>query len=139
VVLLIPRAEIEQDGVEAIRARAEQVSGVPVRIEVNDLLESNMSVVGGDRVEGGAGGGRHRCTTGFVVTNGEQNAIVTAAHCPDQLTYDDNDGTTVQLPMIGSWGAAYRDVQINGSAASPEPLFYANRGAGSLRRLQSWR
>jgi hypothetical protein len=100
-----------------------------------------MSVDGGGRVEGvnTLTKGRNRCTTGFVVTNGEQNAITTAAHCPDQLTYDDNDGSSVQLPMIGSWGAAFRDVQINGTAASPEPLFYANRGAGSLRRLETWR
>ena len=42
-------------------------------------------------------------------------AITTAAHCPDELTYVDRDGSTVTLPMIGSWGAAYRDVQINGS------------------------
>jgi hypothetical protein len=75
-----------------------------------------------------------------VVTNGEVNAITTAAHCPDQLTYIDPDGNSSPvLPMIGSWGLGYRDVQINGSSDSPDPLFYANRGAGSLRAVGTWR
>jgi streptogrisin C len=141
VVLLVTPEDAKRFGVEAIRYRAEQVSGVPVRIVVNELNESNMSVVGGGRVEGLNLQTRRRnlCTTAFVVTNGETNAITTAAHCPDDLTYVDRDGTTVDLPMIGSWGAAYRDVQINGSPNSPEPLFYSNRGAGTLRRLVSWR
>jgi len=141
VVLLVTRADADRYGLDAIRVRAEQVSGVPVRVIVNALNESNMSVDGGGRVEGVnlATNQRNLCTTAFVITNGETNAITTAAHCPDELTYVDPDGTKVTLPMIGSWGAAYRDVQINGSPSSPEPLFYSNRGAGSLRRLVSWR
>ena len=70
------------------------------------------------------------------MTNGETNAITTAAHCPDELTYVDRDGSNVTLPMIGSWGAAYQDVQINGSPNSPDPFFYSNRGAGPLRRAR---
>jgi streptogrisin C len=141
VVLLVTRADSDRYGVSAIRARAEQVSGVPVRIAINELNESNMSVDGGGRVEGLnlETKLRNLCTTAFVVTNGETNAITTAAHCPDNLSYVDRDGTTVALPMIGSWGAAYRDVQLNGSPNSPEPLFYSNRGVGTLRRLVSWR
>jgi hypothetical protein len=142
VVLLVASADVQRYGAEAIRQRAEQVSGVPVRIVINALNESNMSVVGGGRVEGSsssATGRRSLCTTGFVVTNGEMNAITTAAHCPDELTYSEPDGTAVTLPMIGSWGAAYQDVQLNGSPGSPDPLFYSNRGAGTLRRVVSWR
>jgi hypothetical protein len=141
VVLLVTRADAGKLGIDAIRARAEQVSGVPVRVIINELNESNMSVDGGGRVEGLnlLTNRRNLCTTAFVVTNGETNAITTAAHCPDELTYIDRDGSTIVLPMIGSWGAAYRDVQINGSPDSPEPLFYSNRGAGTLRRLVSWR
>lgn len=142
VVLLVTPEDAKRFGVDVIRARAEQVSGVPVRIVVNELIESNMSVVGGGRVEGlnVQTDRRNRCTSGFVVTNGEINAITTAAHCPDQLTYIDRDGnSSPTLPMIGSWGLGYRDVQINGSADSPDPLFYANRGAGSLRQVQTWR
>lgn len=141
VVLLVTSSDAQRYGLEAIRARAEQISGVPVRVALNELIEQNMSVDGGGRVEGlnTATGRRNRCTTAFVVTNGEQNAITTAAHCPDQLTYEDRDSTTVSLPLIGSWGAAYQDVQINGSPDSPGPFFYADRGAGSLRRLVTWR
>jgi streptogrisin C len=141
VVLLVSPEDAARYGIDAIRARAEQVSGVAVRVVVNKLDEQNMAVDGGGRVEGASSisGRRQRCTTGFVVTNGEINAITTAAHCPDNLTYIDNDGNRTELPMIGSWGAAYRDVQINGSPDSPEARFYANRGAGSLRRLITWR
>jgi hypothetical protein len=141
VVLLVTPADARRHGIDAIRDRAEQVSGVAVRVVINNLDESNLAVEGGERVEGisSVTGRRSRCTTGFVVTNGEQNAIITAAHCPDQLSYVGADGATLTLPLIGSWGAAYRDVQINGSPDSPDPLFYANRSAGSLRRLESWR
>lgn len=141
VVLLVTPQDAKRFGVDAIQARAQIVSGVPVRVIVNDLNESNMSVDGGGRVEG-LNLQTHRrnlCTTAFVVTNGETDAISTAAHCPDDLTYVDRDGSTVSLPMIGSWGAAYRDVQLNGSANSTDPFFYSNRGAGTLRRVVSWR
>jgi hypothetical protein len=141
IVLLVTPEDATRFGTDKIRARAEQVGGVPVRVVVNELNESNMSVIGGGRVEGVnlQTGRRNLCTTAFVVTNGETNAISTAAHCPDELTYIDRDGSSVTLPMIGSWGAAYRDVQLNGSPNSDQPLFYSNRGAGTLRQLVSWR
>ena len=141
VVLLVTSADADRYGIDAIRARAERVSGVPVRVAVNELIEQNMSVDGGGRVEGinSITGRRNVCTTAFVVTNGEATAITTAAHCPDELTYQDLDGSSATLPMIGSWGAGYQDVQINGSPNSPDPLFFSNRGAGTLRRLISWR
>lgn len=143
VVLLVTSADVQRYGLDAIRAKAEQVGGVPVRVVINELNESNMAieVYGGGRVEGlnTLTHRRNRCTTAFVITNGETNAITTAAHCPDDLDYEDLDGSSVSLPLIGSWGAAYRDVQINGSANSTKPVFYSNRGAGTLRRLVSWR
>jgi streptogrisin C len=141
VVLLVTSADAGRYGLDGIRARAEQLSGVPVRVVVNELHEQNMTVDGGGRVEGlnAQTNRRNLCTTAFVVTNGETTAITTAAHCPDELTYVNRDGTKAMLPMIGSWGAAYQDVQINGSADSPEPLFYADRGADSLRQVATWR
>lgn len=141
VVLLITNTDAERYGRDAIRTLAEKVSGVAVRVAINDLIEQNMSVDGGGRVEGvnTLTGLRNRCTTAFIVTNGEQNAIATAAHCPDDLTYIGRDGTTTNLPLIGSWGAGYQDVQINGSPDSGQPLFYADRGMDSLRKLVSWR
>ena len=142
VVLLVTPSDAIRVGVDSIRKRAEQLGGVPVRVVVNELIESNMGIDGGEAVVGTNMLTRRdgRCTTGFVVTNGEINAIATAAHCPDQLSYiDPDDNSSVSLPMIGSWGLGYQDVQINGSPNSPDPLFYANRGAGSLRRVESWR
>jgi hypothetical protein len=141
IVLLIPNSEAQEYGVEAIRDRAEQISGVPVRIVINDLLESNMTVDGGGRVAGisAVTGRSNICTTGFVVTDDTRSAIATAAHCPDALTYYDVDGSTAPLEFAGQWGAGYQDVQVNLSEQASEPLFYANRGAGSLRRLATWR
>ncbi|HZC37347.1 MAG TPA: hypothetical protein VE221_01590 [Sphingomicrobium sp.] len=141
VVLLVRNADARKYGVDSIRARAEQLSGVPVRVVINDLLEQNLAVVGGVNVVGinPADGHRYRCTAGFVVTDGTRSGIATAAHCPDELTYDDPDGTPVPLTFVGGWGLAYQDVQINAAPAPAEPLFYANHGAGSLRRLASWR
>src|SRR3954447_22326284 len=141
VILLVTPADAKQFGIDPIRTRAEQVGGVPVRVVVNELRESNMGVDGGGRVEGisSATGRRSLCTSAFSVTDGEIGAVTTAAHCPDQLTYIDRDGSTVELPMIGSWGLGYQDVQLNGSPVALQPLFYSNRGAGTLRRVTTWR
>ena len=141
VVLLVTSADADRFGVDAIRARAEQLSGVPVRIVVNELIEQNMSVDGGGRVEGigTVSGRRNRCTTAFVVTDGTRNGIATAAHCPDELTYYDRDGGTTALPFVEQYGLAYQDVQINLSGEAGAPLFYADRGADSLRQVNTWR
>jgi streptogrisin C len=141
VVLLVTGSDAQKFGLDAIRARAEQVGGVPVRVIVNELRESNLGVDGGGRLEGISviTGRRNVCTSGFAVINDEANAMTTAAHCPDELTYVDRDGTATVLPMIGSWGLGYQDVQLNGSPLPLAPLFYSNRGAGTLRRLVSWR
>jgi hypothetical protein len=139
VVLLVTSADAQRYGLDSIRARAAQLSGVPVRVVVNDLLESNMAVVGGGHVDGLTNGKRFRCTSGFVVTDGSRTGIITAAHCPDELTYRDPDDGETALPFAGGWGLGYQDVQVNFSPEANEPLFYANAGALSLRRLASWR
>jgi hypothetical protein len=141
IVLLIPNSDAQKYGLEAIRARAQQVSGVPVRVVINDLIEQNMTVDGGGRVGGinAVTGRSNLCTTAFVVTDGARNGVATAAHCPDELTYYYTDGSTAPLAFAGQWGAGYQDVQVNLSQEASAPLFYANRGAGSLRRLTSWR
>lgn len=141
VVLLVTSDDARRLGLEAIRRRAEQVGGVPVRVVVNELNESNMSVDGGGRVEGisSVTGRRNLCTTGFVVTDGVRAGITTAAHCPDELTYIDRDDSSSSLSFLGQWGLGYQDVQVNLSPDASEPLFYSNRGAGTLRRLVSWR
>ena len=141
VVLLVRSADAEKFGVAAIRARAEQVGGVPVRVEINDLRESNMDVGGGGLVDGvnPVDGRRYRCTTGFVVTEGTRDAIATAAHCPDDLIYRDAEGDAIPLPFAEQFGVGYQDVQINLSPGAEPPLFYSDRKAGSLRKLSSWR
>lgn len=141
VVLLVTAADAQRFGADAMKNRAEQVSGVPVRIVINDLIEQNMSVDGGGRVEGisSVTGRRNLCTTGFVVTDGTRTGIATAAHCPDELTYYDQDGTTIGLPFDSQDGLAYRDVQINVAPRADQPFFYADRGADSLRRVTTWR
>ncbi len=141
VVLLVTGADAQRFGLAAIRDRAEQVSGVPVRVAVNELIESNLAVDGGGRVEGlnPISGRRALCTAGFVVTDGTRTGIATAAHCPDELSYIDRDGSSVALPFIVQSGLGYQDVQINLAPDAPEPYFYSNRGAGTLRRLVSWR
>lgn len=139
VVLLVRNADVQRLGLEAIRARAEQVGGVPVRVVINDLVESNMAVVGGGRVEGLTDGHRQRCTTGFVVTDGARDGIATAAHCPDELLYRDAAHDNVPLAFAGQWGLGYQDVQINVSPEATYPYFYADRDSGSLRAVASWR
>jgi streptogrisin C len=141
VVLLVTNADAQRFGVDTIRARAEQLGGVPVRVVANDLLEQNLNVDGGGRVEGisSVTGRRNACTTGFVVTDGAQTGIMTAAHCPDELTYLDRDGSALPLSFVGQWGLGYQDVQVNLSSEATQPLFYSNRGAGTLRRVETWR
>jgi hypothetical protein len=141
VVLLVTSADAQRYGTEAIRARAEQLGGVPVRVVFNQLIEQNMRVDGGGRVEGvnSVTGRRNVCTSGFVVTDGTRTGIATAAHCPDELIYLDPDGASVTLPFESQWGLGYQDVQINLSPEAGEPFFYADRGADSRRRLTTWR
>ena len=139
VVLLVTTTDAGRFGLDTIRARAEQVGGVPVRIVVNDLIESNMEVAGGGLIRGNAQGVRFRCTSGFVVTDGERTGIATAAHCPDELSYEQPDGGETPLPFAGQWGLGYQDVQVNLSPEADQPLFFANRGAGAVRRLDTWR
>ena len=141
VVLLVTSEDAERYGIDVIRQRAEQLGGVPVRVLVNPLIEQNMAIAGGGRIEGvnHLTGRRNVCTSGFVVTDGGETGIATAAHCPDELSSIDPDGTTVVLPFAVQSGLGYQDVQVNLSPESNAPLFYADRGADSLRRLTTWR
>ncbi|MEO5773090.1 MAG: hypothetical protein ABIQ32_03095 [Sphingomicrobium sp.] len=141
LVLLVTSADSERLGADKIRERAEALTGVPVSVRLAEGGATDMTLAGGARVVGRAGEDNRNfaCTTGFVVTNGAVQAIATAAHCPDNLLYLDPQGARVPLPMIGSWGARYQDVQINASPAPLRPLFYSDPKSGALRRLASWR
>lgn len=126
---------IDSDVIGPWRERAEALTGVPVRVVPVIDKPENM-VRGGGRVTGrNPDGRRYACTTGFVVRNGTRTGVVTAAHCPDTLEYQEADGSRVPLEFAGEWGARNQDVQVHETSRAKEPLFYADRRAGSLRRL----
>jgi len=130
------------NGDAAARAAAWQaelaaLTGVPVRIEAADRGDTNLTLGGGARVVGTFPGDHAYsiCTTGFAVTDGARTGVVTAAHCPDTLTYLDPEGGEVPLSFVGGWGVGFQDVQIHVSDRPQAPLFYANTEKTAVRRL----
>ena len=137
LVVVIDRGDAEREGTDALAAELAELTAVPVRLRVLDEPGANMAVDGGARVEGvdPRDGRRYACTTGFVVTDGSQTGVVTAAHCPDALTYYDPDGTRTPLDFVGQWGVGYQDVQLHVSDEARRPLFYADSGKRTARTL----
>lgn len=136
LVLLVNSADARRLGLPSIKARAEEVTGVPVRVELADpatnLLRGGALLVGIDAVTGK----RYGCTTGFVVADGARTGIVTAAHCPDSLVYVSPDGRKVPLQFVGGWGVGYQDVQVHvGDGLADGPFFYADRRRALLRQV----
>ncbi len=157
-------ADLDRDG--ALRTRIATMTGVPVRIEAIDKPPVNMAqdqvvpiptlipapvdsgaIEGGARVVGTVDGKRYACTTGFVVSDGVRNGVVTAAHCPDALSYvgkRPSDGSREEWPLafVGQWGWGYQDVQVN-VATAPDvgyaPLFYADTAKTLARPVATWR
>ena len=113
------------------------IAGVPVIIRDLDVRDENFVIEGGARLIGvdPRDGKKYACTTGFVVTNNGQTGVLTAAHCPDELTYYSPDGKTVPLTMIGAWGAVYQDVQIHTTTERQDPAFYVDRAEKEARPL----
>jgi hypothetical protein len=125
-------------------AELESIFGVPARIRLVDGPTSDARVEGGARVAGNDSSGRRfYCTTGFIVTDGSRTGVVTAAHCPDELTYFGPDGSNVPLTMVGAWGARYQDVQVHVREDAGEgmdrPLFYADPERRAARTVATWR
>lgn len=141
LALLVRKADADRYGADRIRVEAEALTGVPVLVRVLGEEDSDLSFGGGSRVVGidPADGRRKACTTGFVVTNAAQTGILTAAHCPDALTYIDPEGGETPLSFVGAWGARYQDVQIHGSEQAQKPLFYADTSKKAVRTLTGWR
>ncbi|MCY7398873.1 MAG: S1 family peptidase [Sphingomonas bacterium] len=136
LVMLVRATDAARADLAALRARAEALTGVKVRFDLADRAMENLALAGGARIEGvHPDGKRYACTTGFAVTDGTRSGIATAAHCPDEVVYQDPDGGTVPLAFAGQWGARTQDVQVNVSTVAQQPLFYADRRAGSLRTL----
>jgi hypothetical protein len=127
LVVMMSDGDKDVGDLAGLASQVSAIAGVPARIELIERPEANTAVEGGARVTGNDAvtGRRSVCTVGFVVTDGARSGIVTAAHCPDVLTYTEPDGTTTELPFIGQWGWSFQDVQVN-EAATPDPLFYAD-------------
>ena len=114
--------------------------GLPVRLRRLDATVADSAAIGGGRVEGtGADGRRFRCTTGFVVRDGEGRlGVTTAAHCPDELSWRGPTGEERRLPMAEAWGAAHHDIQIHTGVGAPQALVFSDRDKSSARQVTSW-
>jgi hypothetical protein len=165
LVVMIASGDAGLDRDDALRKRIAAMTSVPVRIDVVDRLPVDMqaeaapvatekapapdgAIEGGGRVVGTVDGKRYACTTGFVVSDGMRNGVVTAAHCPDTLSYvgkRPSDGSRLEWPLdfVGQWGWGYQDVQINVAPVSAParfaPLFYADTAKTLARPVATWR
>ncbi len=166
LVVMTASADADLDRNGELRARITAMTGVPVRIDVVDRPPVDMAqdqvvpvptlipapvdsgaIEGGGRVVGTVDGKRYACTTGFVVSDGVRNGVVTAAHCPDTLSYvgkRPSDGSREEWPLafVGQWGWGYQDVQVNVATAPGvgyAPLFYADTAKTLARPVATWR
>lgn len=126
LVVMVASADLAIEPADAMRDRIARIAGVPVKIatlETPDIdladLQGGMRLVGVDPVNGR----RYACTSGFVVRRGGESAIVTAAHCPDDLSWIDVAGMAHPLRYAGQWGWGYQDVQVNVSDVALAPVF----------------
>lgn len=133
-LLVLPRDEMP-----GLAEELTALTGVPVLVRAFPAAIRNAAAVGGSRVEGFQDARRYVCTTGFVVSNGAQAGITTAAHCPDELLYRGPDGEERGLPFVGQWGFSYRDVQVNSGIGAPEGRFFVDRERSVLRPVLTWR
>ncbi|HEY7811232.1 MAG TPA: S1 family peptidase [Allosphingosinicella sp.] len=144
LVILVNRKDAAVYGADELDDRFEALTGVPVRIRVSKGEEADLGLEGGARVHGVStvSGNREYCTTGFVVTDGGRTGLVTAAHCPDELTYRDPAGGDVKLSFLGQWGWSHQDVQLHvpeGEGIAYSPLVYADAAKALARPVAAVR
>lgn len=130
VVAVVGAADAEREGAAALRSRLAALVRVPVRLRIVDVPTADLAdetIGGGMRMTGGRPGDprRYLCTAGFVVTDGERDALATAAHCADELQVRDGAGEARAMPFLGQWGWGYRDVQLNLAAGPLAPVIHA--------------
>ena len=141
LVLMLKGDAVGADEATRIDAEVELLTGVPARVRLLDRPDVNLAVEGGARVVGvdPADGRTYACTTGFPVTDGLRDGMLTAAHCPDAATYLDADGSRVPLEFVGQWGARTQDVQVHVAQAPIGRFFYADRARRSSRPVTAAR
>lgn len=141
LVIVVSRRDVAQEGKAPLRARMAALTGVPVRLRVVDDPALDLSgPAGGMRLLGGSPGSRRSlCTAGFVVTDGTQTALATAAHCADTLAVRGREGEEQVLPFLEQWGWGYQDVQINGIAEPLAPMFFADTAKTEARTVTGTR
>lgn len=137
LVVLVTPADASRYNLDKLQSEVEALSGVPSLVRTLDQQPTNAALFGGSRVTGllAATGKRAACTTGFVVTDGTRTGILSAAHCPDQLSYHDLDGADEPLALVGKWGTAYQDVQVSTATQALMPLFRADPRGSDIRPL----
>lgn len=129
LVVMVGRGDLLTEAADALRDRIARIAGVPVKIATLDTPEIDLAdLQGGTRLVGvdRANGRRYACTSGFVVRRAAESAIVTAAHCPDDLSWIDAMGTAHPLRYAGQWGWGYQDVQVNVSDHPLVPDFWSD-------------
>ena len=142
LVVMVARADAEAEPGDALRDRIARIAGVPVRIATLYTSDSDLAdLQGGERLIGIDPGNsrRYACTSGFVVRRGSDSAIVTAAHCPDDLVWTDAERRQHPLPFLGQWGWGYQDVQVNGSPAPLSPAIWSDTTKTISRRITGQR
>lgn len=132
---------------DAVRSEVAALTGVPVRVSAANRATADFAAAGDEDGDGGLGGGsrvsgpdprdgrRYVCTAGFVVTDEVRTGVVTAAHCPDELFYQDPVDGEIALGFVGQWGVGHQDVQVNVSERARQPLFYADTAKTAARPL----
>jgi hypothetical protein len=124
----------------ATAARLQAIAGVPVEVRNWGDASTDLALAGGGRVIGHDGSDPRRfvCTGGYALTDGTRDALATAAHCPDQLSVIERDGTETPTTMTGAWGAATQDVQLHDAGVRLLPDFHGDDRA-SVRVVQGSR
>lgn len=138
LVAVVSRRDTAREGAEPLRARLAALTRVPLRLRVVDEPAMDLAgVEGGMRMVGTVPGDPRRflCTAGFVVTDGSQTALSTAAHCPDTLSVRDASGQDQELPFAGQWGWGNQDLQINLSPVALPPTFFSDTAKTESRAV----
>ena len=141
LVVLVASSEMGDYAPGELEQRLADLTGVPTVVRPLDAPDANASglgaIEGGARVVGTdpADGKRYACTSGFVVTDGTRDGVVTAAHCPDTLAFVEADRSEVPLAFVGQWGWSYQDVQLHLADAPLAPQFFADTGKTVARAV----